>query len=61
MIYSVADDGTLTHVANELTGGRNDASGVRANPFPTLPSLFRVDGIGVAQGPRDFAISPCGG
>ena len=32
-----------------------------ANPFPTLPSLFRADGTGVAQGPRDFAISPCGG
>ena len=29
VIYSVADDGTLTHVVNELTGGKNDASGVR--------------------------------
>ena len=32
-----------------------------AIPFPKHPGLFRADGIGVAQGPRDFAISPCGG
>ena len=36
VIYSVADDGTLTHVDNELTGGKNDASGVR-HPLPKAP------------------------
>ena len=36
VIYSVADDGTLTHVGNELTGGRNDASGVR-QPLSNAP------------------------
>ena len=39
MIFAVADDGTLTYVDNEMTGGLGDASG----------------------GPRDFAVSPCGG